>query len=128
MPNYVLILAQQSNDLALLESLLDQLSYSVAIATSEAQAMAQVKAETPCLVILAGSSQVWSSELVDEIRNSVSDHGTTIVALTDCNAPSWLPQEENPGFDGFLVKPISSDVLSSLLQSACAKQLCQWVK
>jgi CheY-like chemotaxis protein len=125
MPNYILILAQQSDDLTLLESLLEQLSYSVAIATSEDQAVAHARKDPPCLVILTGSSQAWSSRLVHGIRNCVNDRGTTIVALTDCNAPSWLPQEENPGFDGFLVKPISSDVLSSLVQSACAKQLCQ---
>ncbi|MBW4521758.1 MAG: hypothetical protein KME16_18920 [Scytolyngbya sp. HA4215-MV1] len=123
-PNYVLILARKSDDLAPLKFLLTRLSYSVTVATSEEQAISEVTKSIPCLVILTGSYSTWSQPFVTKLRDSTYAHGTTIVALTDCHAPSWLPQEDNPGLDGFLVKPISIDILSSLVQSAFVKQLC----
>jgi AmiR/NasT family two-component response regulator len=123
-PNYVLILARKSDDLAPLKFLLRRLSYSVTVATSEEQAISEVMQSIPCLVILTGSHCAWSQSFVATLRGSTHAYGTTIVALTDCHAPSWLPQEENPGLDGFLVKPISIDILSSLVQSAFVKQLC----
>jgi CheY-like chemotaxis protein len=120
--NYVLVLGRQSDDLLGLESLLKRLRCSVAIASSEAQAMDQVSQDPPYLVILAGNHQNWSQALVHQLRNLGEASSITIVALTDSHTPSWLTQEENPGFDGFLVKPISGDILSSLIHSARARQ------
>jgi CheY-like chemotaxis protein len=120
--NYVLVLGRQSDDLLGLESLLKRLRCSVAIASSEAQAMDQVSQDPPYLVILAGNHQNWSQALVHRLRNLGKASSITIVALTDSHTPSWLTQEENPGFDGFLVKPISGDILSSLIHSARARQ------
>ncbi|MBD2059824.1 response regulator transcription factor [Oculatella sp. FACHB-28] len=91
-------------------------------ASSIDQVVAKVSQMSPYLVILAGDGQNWSQALVKDLRDAANTCETTIVALTDCNAPSWVHQEENPGFDGFLVKPISSDVLTSLVQSAWARQ------
>lgn len=78
----------------------------------------------PYLVILAGNSYHCSHNLVHRFRSLNDRRSMTIVALTDFHAPSWLRQEENPGIDGFLVKPIDQDVLKSLLQSAWARQNC----
>ena len=122
--NYVLVLGKESDDLNALESLLNRLRCSVAIANSEDQAVARASQTLPYLVILDGDRQNWSPRLVRELRQRANICGTTIVALTDFNAPRWLHQEDNPGIDGFLVKPINGDVLSSLVQSARAKQTC----
>lgn len=122
--NYILVLAQQSDDLVSLKSLFRGISCAVAIATTEAQAVAQTSQNPPCLVLLTGNHTTWSQALVNNLRTSAHACGVTIVAITECHAPSWLPQEENPGIDGFLVKPISKDVLSSVVESASMRQLC----
>lgn len=122
--NYVLVLGKESEDLNALESSLNCLRCSVEIANSEDQAVAKASKTLPYLVILDGDRQDWSARLVRELRQRASICGTTIVALTNSNAPRWLHQEDNPGVDGFLVKPINGDVLCSLVQSAQAKQSC----
>lgn len=122
--NYVLLLGEESDDLNALESSLNCLRCSVEIANSEDQAVARASQTLPYLVILDGDRQHWSTRLVSKLRQKASDCGTTIVALTDFNAPSWSHQEDNPGVDGFLVKPIDGDVLCSLVHSARAKQNC----
>lgn len=93
-------------------------------ANSEDQAVARVSQAPPYLVILTGDRQTWSHRLVHTLRNRAQAENITIVALTDCHSPSWLHQEENPGFDGFLVKPISGDILTSLVQSAWVRKTC----
>lgn len=121
---YVLVLDQQSTDLQMLQALLRHLRCSVVVATSEDQAVARASQTPPCLVILSGNRQNWSQSLVSKLRHLTTTSGATIVALTDFHAPSWLPQEENPGLDGYLVKPLNGDVLTSLVQSAWARQAC----
>jgi AmiR/NasT family two-component response regulator len=121
---YILLLAEHPRQVRVLMSLLGCSSYSVAIACSEEQAVVQVTEKTPFLIILAGDHQNWSHTLLQELRMGASTQPVTLVALTDFHAPSWIHQEENPGFDGFLVNPISSEVLSSLVQSAYTRQTC----
>ncbi len=95
---------------------------SIEVVNSVEQAMVRVSQTPPYLVILTGSRQNWSRTLVSQLRDHVNASNVTIVALTDVHAPSWQHQEENPGLDGFLVKPLSVDVLASLVQSAWARQ------
>lgn len=128
MSGYILLLAEHPRQVRVLMSLLGCSSHSVAIACSEEQAVTQVNEEPPFLIILAGDHQNWSHTLLHELRNRSSAHPVTLVALTDFHAPSWIHQEENPGFDGFLVSPISSEVLSSLVQSAYTRQTCYSIR
>ncbi|QZZ23048.1 hypothetical protein J5X98_12305 [Leptothermofonsia sichuanensis E412] len=121
---YILLLAKQPQAVRVLASLLGHSSYSVAIASTEEQAIAQTERHPPFLIILAGNHNHWSQTLLHDLRIHARSHSITLVALTDFHAPSWIHQEENPGFDGFLVNPISSDVLSSLVQSAQTRQIC----
>ncbi len=121
---YVLVLEPSSDDLQVLRSLFNRLSYDMVEAASADQMMQRAQQEPPCLVILGGQQHNWSTALVERLRNLCEAHLTTIVALTDSQSPSWLPQDENPGLDGFLVKPLSSDVLTSLVQSAWIRQTC----
>jgi CheY-like chemotaxis protein len=118
--SYVLLLAEQAEELLGLETLLERLRFTVEVADSAEQAIAKVSHTAPCLMILQGNR--WSHSFVRELR-TLTDH-TMLVALTDYHAPSWRHQEENPGFDGYLVKPLSSDILSSLVQSASVRQRC----
>ncbi|NJK84184.1 MAG: response regulator transcription factor [Saprospiraceae bacterium] len=120
--SYVLVLAQQSDDLQMLEALLVPLRCPVVVANSVEEVMAEVSQAPPYLVILAGNRQNWSHTLIARLRNHANTSTVTIVALTDVHAPSWQHQEDNPGLDGFLVKPLSIDVLASLVQSAWARQ------
>ncbi|UBF24789.1 hypothetical protein K9N68_24470 [Kovacikia minuta CCNUW1] len=121
---YILLLAKQPHRMRLLASLLGHSSYSVAIASTEEQAIAQTTHHPPFLIILAGNHGNWSRPLLHELRAHANAHNITLVALTDFHAPSWIYQEENPGFDGFLVTPISSEILSSLVESAHTRQVC----
>jgi DNA-binding NarL/FixJ family response regulator len=123
--SYVLILAQPSDDLQMLESLLERLKCPSIVTHSPEQALAQANQDPPYLMIFAGSHPKWLQMRVNDLRSNLANAGSiTIVALTDFHVPKWLHQEDNPGFDGFLVKPLSSDVLTSLLQSAWARQTC----
>ena len=76
------------------------------------------------LVILSGNQHHRSVNLVQDLRTLANTRQATIVVLTDCHAPSWMPLEETPGLDGFLVKPLSNDVVTSLVQSAWARRSC----
>lgn len=93
--------------------------------TDSTSHMLQVVSEAPpCLVILAGGHQHWSTAIVNQLRSITGFGASTIVALTDIHAPTWPRQEDNPGLDGFLVKPLDREVLTSLVQSAHVRQTC----
>lgn len=121
--SYILLLAKQPQRLRMLLSLLGRSSYAVEIVNSEEQAVAQTVQNPPFLIILAGEYHHWSGNLLPELRAHANTHRITLIALTDFHAPSWMHQEENPGFDGFLVNPISNEILSSLVQSAITRQI-----
>jgi len=120
--NYVLVLEQNSDDVQRLESLFHRLSCSMVVTNSADQAVARASQVPPYLIILSGSQSAWSEELIHKFRHIADACDGTILALTDSHAPSWQRQEDNPGFDGFLVKPLHGDILVSLLQSALARK------
>jgi DNA-binding NarL/FixJ family response regulator len=115
---YVLVLDQQSEDTEYLTLLLQHLRCACVVVASTDQFIDIAIQSTPYLVLVGGDPQTWSSELVEKLRQLQGSYHSTILALSDRHAPSWLLQEENPGFDGFLVKPISGDVLTSVVESA----------
>lgn len=122
--SYVLVLDQDSGNLRVLGSMLDQLKCPMVVTRSIDHAMAKASQNSPYLIILSGSQRNWSQSLVKRLRN-VANHSDyiTIVALTDFHSSDWLSQEENPDLDGILVNPIHSDVLISLVQSAWMRQM-----
>lgn len=122
--SHILLLAKHPRQVRFLMSLLGCSSFSVEIACSEEQAVVQAHEHPPFLVILAGDHLSWSQGLLAKLRTRADAQPVTLVALTDFHAPSWVYQEENPGFDGFLVSPISSEVLLSLVQSAYTRRTC----
>ncbi len=95
---------------------------AVFMASSFEQAVEQARQSAPCLVILAGDDQRWVQTQVHTLRQSTQAHQATILALTESTRPNWAPHEENPDLDGFLVKPLTSEVLTSLIQSALIKR------
>jgi CheY-like chemotaxis protein len=121
---YALVLDPQHDDIRFLTALFESLRCPMVIANSADQVMATINQSPPSLVILAGNPQTLSQTWVSDLRTIADLFGITLLALSDCNAPSWIHQDENPGFDGFLVKPISDDVLNSLVQSARVRQTC----
>lgn len=119
---YILVLDTQRHPSQGVHSLLTQLPCPVFIAGSAEQAVEQASQTAPYLVILIGDGQNWCQSLVEQLRQSIDATGVTIVALTDSGNPHWDHQEDNPGLDGFLVNPLSGEVLTSLVESALAKQ------
>ena len=122
--SYVLLLGQKIEDLNRLELLLGKLKCAVQIATSMEAALAQLTQAPPCLVILQEANAEWPAQWVKQLRAAADAEHITMVALTDRAAPSWRHQDDNPGFDGFLVSPLSRTVLRSVVQSASVRQFC----
>lgn len=120
---YVLVVDSSYEDFRDIRSLLSQLPCPVFVAGSTEQAVAQLRQGQPYLVILAGDRDNWSQALVHRLRQMTRPASVTIVALTDTADPRWGQSEENPGIDGFLVKPVSGDVLNLVVESALAKQV-----
>lgn len=121
---YILLLDQQCDDLQIVQSVLQKLCCSVFVANSIEQAVARIGQAAPYLVILSGDHQNSAQSLVHRLRQTIQKSGVTIVALTESHNPSWIHEEDYSGIDGFLVKPLSGDVLTTLVQSAWAKQSC----
>ena len=119
---YVLVLDSTYEDFQGIRSMLSHLHCPVFIAGSAEQAVAQAQQIPPYLVILAGSLECWSKSLVNQLRQITHKSHVIIVALTETANPRWEHYDENPGIDGFLVKPVSGDVLHLLIESASAKQ------
>ncbi len=120
----VLLVDQPPEDLRGLARLLNHLQCPFAVA--ETRNLRWSHDHIPHLIIL-GSGQHWSHTQVQQLRewmaNTAGKHGAVIVALADNSHSSWPTQEENPGFDGVLVKPLSVDVLASLIESAWVRHL-----
>lgn len=122
---YVLVLDPERRERRDVHSLAADLQYPVFVASSTEQAVSQVNQAPPCLVILVGDNfQDWSQPLIDQLRCRQGAGDMTIVALTDSASPQWQHSEDNPGVDGLLVKPLSPDILRSLVASAFARQAC----
>lgn len=123
--SHVLVLGSPADDLQGLLAALRRFQCSTDVVVSADQILSRAQHTPAHLVILAGSHHDWlASSLITELRKLGHMRRATIVALTDCHAPSWMPLEDNPGLDGFLVKPLNSDVLHSLVQSAWVRQTC----
>lgn len=120
--SYILVLDPDSDSLCLLESMLTRLQCPIVVTASIDHAVEQASKSLPYLIILSGNQQDWSEALVNQLRIHDNTCSTTIVALTDSHTPKWTRQEENPGIDGFLVKPLNTEVLFSLVQSAWARR------
>ncbi|MBD1846451.1 response regulator transcription factor [Cyanobacteria bacterium FACHB-63] len=120
---YILLLAPQIEELHGLESLLQQVALDVEIVDTTDQALARVSQNPPCLVIL--QEHLRSEATIHQLRTIAHADRMTLVIVTETDSPSWLYQEQHPDVDGFLVKPLSPDVLFSLIHSASARQYCQ---
>jgi AmiR/NasT family two-component response regulator len=122
--DYVLVLDQHPENIQAVAPLLQALHCPAVVAQSPDQVVHQVSDGVPYLVILVGDHQEWPTGLLHDLRHIADAVGGTILSLVDEHGPSWFHPEENPGFDGFLVKPLTSEVLVPLVQAAWVKQLC----
>lgn len=121
--DYILMLGQHYGTDMMFQTLANHVEGKVFIAHSADQAVARIEQSIPYLVILSGAYKNWPPAFVNRLREIMNPSGTTIVALTQSNEPSWSPQEEHPGIDGFLVEPLSQEVLDLLVESAVAKTI-----
>lgn len=101
-----------------------RLNCPIVVATSLQQALNYAYHVHPCLVLLMGEHIHWPKSFIHQVRAASGLAHLTILAVADSDASSWIHREENPGLDGFLVNPLSTDVLTSLIESASAKQVC----
>ncbi|MEM9215482.1 MAG: hypothetical protein AAGD25_14200 [Cyanobacteria bacterium P01_F01_bin.150] len=121
--DYVLVLEQKpSQDSCLLSMLLDIWRSPLVVASSTTQVLDRMRYLSPSLVILIGNHESWPNQFSYQLRQEANVLGCTILALTDAASPSWPKQEDGSIFDGFLVKPLSSDVLTSVLETAQARR------
>lgn len=124
--DYVLVLDEQQESARKGELPLISDHYSFVIASSAEHAVEQAQKVNPCLVILVGEDRHWFENQVKVLRRSSTTPSMTIVALTDSTAPTWSLSQETLELDGFLVKPLTDDILVSLVQSAIIKQSYHW--
>jgi PleD family two-component response regulator len=122
--DYILLLGQRCDESKTLQGILKQMHCPFSVAYSPEQAVVQIEQKSPYLVILSGNRTYWSSPLIERLRETAKAAQVMIVALTESHEPSWSPHESHPGVDGFLVKPLSSEVLSSVVESALAQLVC----
>lgn len=123
---YILVLAPDHSEVRHLHAIETDLPYPVVVAQSAEQAITQLGQGKPYLIILVDhNGQSWSQALVRHLRQTSPVTEITIVALTDSASPQWNHTEETPELDGFLVKPLSLDILKSLVESAHARQTWQ---
>ena len=90
--------------------------------TSVEHAVEQAQQKNPCLVILVGEDQSCLERQVRVLRQANQTPSMTIVALTESASPRWHRTNPQLDLDGFLVQPLTDDILVSLVQSAVIKQ------
>jgi DNA-binding NarL/FixJ family response regulator len=120
--DYVLVLDEQENHLSRTElsNLSDYCAFVVA--NSAEHAVEQAQHTHPCLVILVGENQSWFERQVRVLRQVKQTAPITIVALTASGSPRWQRDACALDLDGFLVQPLTDDILVTLVQSAAIKQ------
>jgi CheY-like chemotaxis protein len=123
--DYVLVLDEQESrpPRAELSSLSDHCAF--VMANSAEHAVEQAQQKKPCLVILVGENQSWFESQVRILRQARQAAPMTIVALTESASPRWRQDAFALDLDGFLVQPLTDDILVSLVQSAAIKQSYQ---
>jgi AmiR/NasT family two-component response regulator len=104
---------------------LQALNHPIIVASTTEQALSDAHRLCPYLVLLVGEQIYWTGHFVRQLRLAAGIANTTVMALTDDHTFSWISPQDNPGLDGFLVKPLSADILLSLIASACAKKACR---
>ncbi len=122
---YVLVLDERQRNLHQADFPLASHQYPFILAASAEHAVEQARQAAPCLVILVGEDHTWFEQQVSALRCSQNTPPLTIVALTESTSPRWQANQHPPDLDGFLVKPLTDDILASLVQSAIVKQSYQ---
>ncbi len=120
--DYVLVLDERQIPVQASELPTMSEHYSLVVASSAEHAVEQAQQVNPCLVILVGENQTWFEHQVKALRCSAKALAMTIVALTESASPRWQGSKELLELDGFLVKPLTDDILVSLVQSAVIKR------
>ena len=120
---YILVVDPQRREIPAFSPTRLDLEYPVFVVNSTEQAMGRLDKGFPCLVILImDDGQEWLRSSIEQLRQMTIARAMTIVALTDATSPEWRYAEDMPDVDGFLVKPLSLDILKSLVASATARQ------
>lgn len=100
----------------------ERLGCPIVFTDSLVQAIATAQQSCPYLVILSGGLvQQWSSQMAQQLRQSIQLSGLIIVAVTDSSELSWEMEYRDSGLDGLFVEPLSPTVLSALSETAIAK-------
>lgn len=120
--DYVLVLDEQKRHPHKPELLRLSGDYTFVTATSAEHAIEQAQQIHPCLVILIGENQSWFENQVRVLRQADQTPAMTIVALTESASPRWQNSDPGLDLDGFLVQPLTDDILVSLVQSAVVKK------
>jgi DNA-binding response OmpR family regulator len=119
---YILVVDSAQRTMSAEHPWASQLQYPVFVADSAEEAVNQASQVPPCLVILVEDDvQKAGRGLIKQLRGRFHPGDMTILALTDAGSPQWDHYDDIPGLDGLLVKPVSHDIVSSLVESACAR-------
>jgi DNA-binding NarL/FixJ family response regulator len=119
---YILVLDPARRGIGTDHPLAAQFPYPVFVTDSAEKAVNKAMQVPPCLVIVVGDDvQDVGRKLTEQLRQAFQPADMTIVALTNAASPQWNHHDEIPGLDGLLVKPVSNEILNSLVESAFAR-------
>ncbi len=109
---YILVVDPQRQEMSATSSTTFDLECPVLVVNSTEQAMGRLNQGFPWLVILImDNGQEWLRSSIQQLRQVTATTDMTIVALTDATNPEWTYGDDMPDVDGFLVKPLTLDIL-----------------
>jgi CheY-like chemotaxis protein len=115
----VLIIDDHEDTRNLLVELLELDGFAVVAAASGEEALAVVREQRPCLVLLdLGLPDIAGLELVLRLRSEPNTASAPIYALS--GFANLRGAALAAGLDGFLIKPVSGRALRALVQTHCS--------
>jgi CheY-like chemotaxis protein len=115
----VLIVDDNADAALMLQTVLEQLGYSVQVASDGPSALAAVQNGDPAIVLLdIGLPVMDGYEVARRLRATSGTRRLRLIALTGYGQDADRQRSLDAGFDYHLVKPVDLEVLEKLLKSA----------
>ena len=116
---YILVVDDNPDNTTLLQMILEEEGYRVAIASSGQEALQQMKLELPSLVLLdVMMPEMDGFEVIRRIRRTSRFRGVPIVLITAYDDP-FMEHGWRLGADDFIHKPIEPDALIDRIKLCC---------
>ncbi len=116
----VLLVDDDASTRHLFETVLNYYGIALSVALSENEALAQMNAESPDIVVLDIVLPGKDGYKVLKTLRANASHQCPVVATTAYYTLDSVPEFQRRGFDGYLLKPISPEQLVGYLEQVVA--------